>query len=509
MKMFGGKDSSDIRNATVIAIGVVTLLAVLASYVFYQQNLEIVSARNWVNHTYEVKGHIQELQNRLRDAAGGERSYLFTGDEAFLVNYNEALRPSSSADDSLAQHHSIQEEIDILRRETADNPAQQENLDNIQRGAEEFLGVLASTIRQRKAQGFYPAEGNAVHQNKEYMDRMRGMLGRMTEEENHLLELRTQVDANGIRASNSLVFICIGIFYVLLVLSILIYQHARQSAQRALLAYAAQLKQNAEERRVSHEQTKLYLDLRAQSEQILRLNEDLSRSNEELERFAYICSHDMQEPARMMSCYAELVAEQYRQTIDGKGQKYLTFIVDNARHMQKMIVDILDFSRAGREQLQIEPVDSGRILRDVLKEFEAPIADKKARVICDEMPTVNCSATMLHVLFQNLIGNALKFQNGSQTPEITITATPTDNEWRFSVRDNGIGIDPAFGDRVFAIFQRIHRREEYPGKKLVQLYGGKIWFDSAPDQGTTFTFTIPYPSAIASEVPASRKNKEQ
>ncbi|MDR3449129.1 MAG: response regulator [Alphaproteobacteria bacterium] len=243
---------------------------------------------------------------------------------------------------------------------------------------------------------------------------------------------------------------------------------------------------------------RVYLDLYVQHEQILALNEHLRQSNEELERFAYICSHDMQEPVRMMNSYAGLLQEKYHGQLDEKAQKYLTFIAANARHMQKMILDILTFSRVGRETPQMETLDCNRVFQDVLSEFESVIADKKARILCDPLPTLEGCPTLMRVLFQNLLGNALKFQDGSKTPEIAIQAAQTDGEWLFTVRDNGIGIDPAFNDRVFAIFQRIHRKEDYPGtgiglstcKKFIELCGGRIWFESAPGQGAAFFFTV-------------------
>jgi two-component system, sensor histidine kinase and response regulator len=244
---------------------------------------------------------------------------------------------------------------------------------------------------------------------------------------------------------------------------------------------------------------KVYLDLYVQREQILKLNEHLRQSNEELERFAYICSHDMQEPVRMMNSYAMLLQENYGRFLDDKGQRYVGFISKNAGHMQKMIRDILTFSRVGRESPKIEKIDCTQIVRDVLGEFEAIIAQKKARVTYDRMPTVEGCPTLIRVLFQNLIGNALKFQDGTKPPEVKIQAESTDSEWRFSIQDNGIGIDPAFNDRVFTIFQRIHRKEEYPGtgiglstcKKFIEFCGGKIWFESTLGAGTVFSFTIP------------------
>lgn len=244
---------------------------------------------------------------------------------------------------------------------------------------------------------------------------------------------------------------------------------------------------------------KVYLDLYLQREHILALNEELKQSNEELERFAYICSHDLQEPVRMMNSYAWLLAERCESLLDEKGLKYLHYITDNAKRMQKMIRDILAFSRVGREEVAVEEVDCNAVVREVLSEFEPVIAEKNAQVTCGDLPTVHTSRTLIRVLLQNLIGNALKFQKGDEPPAVTISAERQDTMWRFSVRDNGIGIDPAMHDKVFAIFQRLHRQEDYPGtgiglstcRKLIRLYGGDIGFESAPGKGTNFFFTLP------------------
>jgi two-component system sensor histidine kinase/response regulator len=244
---------------------------------------------------------------------------------------------------------------------------------------------------------------------------------------------------------------------------------------------------------------KVYLDLYVQREQILMLNASLQQSNEELERFAYVCSHDLQEPARMMNSYAGLLEEKYSTILDEKGRKYLRFITGNALHMQKMILDIMAFSRVGREEIKLELVDCNQTLKVVLAKFEDVIAQQKAQVTYDSLPKIKTSSTLMHVLFQNLIGNALKFQDGSRTPQIDILWGVSDGFWRFSVQDNGIGIDPNLHEKVFAIFQRLHRKEDYPGtgiglstcKKFTELCNGKIWFESTPGEGTQFFFILP------------------
>jgi two-component system sensor histidine kinase/response regulator len=244
---------------------------------------------------------------------------------------------------------------------------------------------------------------------------------------------------------------------------------------------------------------KVYLDLYVQREQILKLNATLQQSNEELERFAYICSHDMQEPVRMMNSYAGLLEEKCVGSLGEEGEKYLRFIAGNAKRMQKMIQDILTFSRVGREEVKIETVDCNEIVREVLAEFEAVIVSKGAIVTCADLPFIATSPTLMRVLLQNLIGNALKFQDGVRAPRIEIGARAAGDAWQFSVQDNGIGIDHKFNNRIFTIFQRLHRKEEYPGtgiglstcRKFVRLCGGDIQFESELGKGANFIFTIP------------------
>ena len=244
---------------------------------------------------------------------------------------------------------------------------------------------------------------------------------------------------------------------------------------------------------------KVYLDLFRQREQILQLNATLRQSNEELERFAYVCSHDMQEPVRMMNTYAGFLAEDAMDQLDETAREYVQFIRDNAVRMQKMIRDILNFSRVGREEVRFESVDCQVILDEVLQEF-ADVAERKgARITASEMPVIQTSPTLVRVLMQNLVGNALKFQDGKVPPRIDIAATLDGRMWRFDIKDNGIGIDPAFAGRIFTIFQRLHREDDFPGtgiglstcRKFTRLCGGDVSFTSKPGEGSTFTFTLP------------------
>ncbi|MGA2853440.1 MAG: PAS domain S-box protein [Verrucomicrobiota bacterium] len=225
---------------------------------------------------------------------------------------------------------------------------------------------------------------------------------------------------------------------------------------------------------------------------------DLERSNKELEQFAYVASHDLQEPLRMVSSYTQLLAKRLEGRLDEKTQKYVRYAVDGATRMQSLINDLLAYARVGTRGQPFEPTDSRAALGGAMRNLIATIAESGAIVTNADLPTVRADASQLVLLFQNLIANAIKFRR-ADTPSIHVSAQDKDREWVFAVKDNGIGIEPRHAERVFMIFQRLHTREEYPGtgiglavcKRIVERHGGKIWFESEPGKGTTFFFTIP------------------
>ena len=238
---------------------------------------------------------------------------------------------------------------------------------------------------------------------------------------------------------------------------------------------------------------------RKASETLLRERaEELQRSNAELEQFAYVASHDLQEPLRMVASYAELLAERYQGKLDAKADKYIGYAVDGAKRMQRLVNDLLAFSRAGRQQASSESADLNRVVQEVVTVLERAIAQAKATVEIGPLPVATADAGQIAQVFQNLIGNAVKF-HGERAPIVRVSAAPFGSGWKFSVADNGIGIDPQYTDRIFQMFQRLHDRASYEGngiglpiaKKIVERHCGRIWFESVPGEGTTFFFTLP------------------
>lgn len=245
---------------------------------------------------------------------------------------------------------------------------------------------------------------------------------------------------------------------------------------------------------------------RAQSQdQLARRAEDLARSNADLEQFAYVASHDLQEPLRMVSSYMQLLSERYESELDETGQRYIHYAVDGAGRMQNLVRDLLSFSRVGSRGLEKVPTDLNMVVGQTLNNSEVAIKDCGAVVSSDKLPTVNGDPAQLTQLFQNLISNAVKF-HGETQPEVRISAERQPDEWLFSVTDNGVGFDAKYAERVFVIFKRLHSREDYPGtgiglaicKKIIERHGGRIWAESEIGQGTSIFFTLPQSEEVAS-----------
>lgn len=231
-----------------------------------------------------------------------------------------------------------------------------------------------------------------------------------------------------------------------------------------------------------------------------RTQEELSRSNRDLEQFAYVASHDLQEPLRMVATYTQLLAERYQGKLDENADKYIHYALEGAVRMQMLVKDLLAFSRVGRKQETPRETDCNLVVRNVIANLQSQIQETGARISYEVLPVLVADPSELLQLFQNLIGNAIKFR-GTEPPEIRIRAKKKKNEWLFSVEDNGIGIAPQHAEDVFVIFKRLHTREEYPGsgiglaicKKIVEHNQGRIWVESQPGMGSTFHFTWPLP----------------
>lgn len=239
-------------------------------------------------------------------------------------------------------------------------------------------------------------------------------------------------------------------------------------------------------------------ELKKLNEQLEQRAEELAKTNEELEQFAYVASHDLQEPLRMVSSFLKRLEEKYQDQLDDKAQQYIDFAVDGSQRMRRIILDLLNYSRMNQQELESEEVDLNILLEDIVKLDQSAIKESNASISWDDLPTIDAARTPIRQVFENLINNGIKYRNPEEEPEITIKAKDKNDYWQFAVSDNGIGIKEEFQDNIFTIFKRLHTQDEYSGtgiglsvsQKIVEKHGGEIWVESKEGEGSTFYFTI-------------------
>ena len=264
--------------------------------------------------------------------------------------------------------------------------------------------------------------------------------------------------------------------------------------------FEAELQRSVAERTAELEEYRKHLEemVKQRTADLTRTLVELERSNRELEHFAYAASHDLQEPLRAVGGYVQLLAHRSPEHLDARARHYIQGAAEGAARMSQQILDLLELSRVGTRGLRLARVNLGAPLRTALKNLSASIDEAEARVTTDPLPTLLVDGEQMVRLFQNLIGNSLKFR-GEGRPEIHVGARREDSRWVMWVRDNGIGIDPQYFGKIFQVFQRLHTREKYPGtgvglsicRRIVERHEGQIWVESQGGQGATFYFSLP------------------
>jgi signal transduction histidine kinase len=296
--------------------------------------------------------------------------------------------------------------------------------------------------------------------------------------------------------------------YLVGALTIVIISVAMHRARQRAIDRQIELEREVGERILAEEALR-----KAHDELELRVQErtaELARSNAELQQFAYVASHDLQEPLRMVSNFTQLLADRYDSKLDSDGREFIAFAVEGANRMQTLVQDLLALSRVGTRDRKPEVVRLDEVVDRAVANLEFAIQDTQALVSHDDLPEIMADSLQMMQLFQNLIGNGIKFK-GAEPPRVHISAVRNGAGWTFSVRDNGIGFEPQYADRIFAVFQRLHSRDEYQGngiglaicRKIVERHKGRIWAESIPGSGATFYFTMP-----AAAVPEARHMQE-
>lgn len=541
------EDNFFIRHSTKIAIGTISLLMLLAIILFWRQAVANEEAKAWVNHTYTVRRHVQLLLSSLQDAETGHRGYVLTGNQDFLEPYANALRDGKGAkldDANTEMHRSIAQEQALIRKLTADNPSQQSNMDELDSGIKDFLGFLSSTIEQRKKTN--SAADIDFHREKGLMDNLRGLIRIMLAEENHLLTLRSELDETTAKQNNTLTFVAMAIFYLVISISIWLYQRSRARARDQMLIYTRELerreeelKQQQEELKASNEEIEASNEeleektnaLEEQNQRISKQSKELEETKrvieekaEELERaskykseFLANMSHELRTPLNSLLILAKGLASNEEGNLTEEQVEEARVIHNGGLELLSLINDILDLSKveAGKINVVAEDIYVGNLVKRMQEQFEPVAKEKKVefRVKLDSsLPDMlHTDSQRVEQILRNLFSNAFKFtEEGSVTLDIHRASNQVELQRAslqsaqavaFAVTDTGIGIEESKFKDIFEAFQQEDGSTDrhYGGtglgltiaRKFAHLMGGEIHVASKKGQGSTFTLYLP------------------
>ncbi|HEY2639991.1 MAG TPA: ATP-binding protein [Streptosporangiaceae bacterium] len=444
-----------------------------------------------------------QLYSALLNQETGLRGYLLTGQKSFLVPYTMGVASQNA-------------EVSHLRPLLAGMPAAQADLSGVLTAAAHWRSSYAAPAIARVAAAGKPLISPDIAQGKAAFDSLRSPMGAL------LSYLSTQRHAAIITLRSSVTVLNVTVVVIAVALLLVVGALAlglRTAAIRPLTRLAGDARQvasgdfqhqvDASGPREVHE---LAIDVNRMRQRILQelsavqaanltlqtRARDLERSNAELEQFAYVASHDLQEPLRKVASFCQLLQRRYVGQLDARADQYIEFAVDGAKRMQALIDDLLAFSRVGRADREPVFISCATALSQARVNLAGEIKRSGATVEAAELPSVRAELSLITSLFQNLISNAIKFRS-DQAPVVQVWADRADGYWLFSVADNGIGVEPEYADRIFVIFQRLHDRTAYAGtgiglamcRKIVEHYGGQIWLDTSFTGGAKFCFTLP------------------
>ncbi len=512
-----------LRVGAAVALVVLALLGVTGAWVL--QRTQTIST-DLVDVKSPALSTAFRLESAMLNQETGIRGYGLTGSTEFIAPYQQGLADQEAQAAHLA---------DLLK----DDAPALEDLADVQQAMSAWQEQIARPVAASPPGAPSAVATALAAQGKQAFDTVRAEL---SSQQDRLRADRTRArdDLVSTLALRNWVFGTIAILIVLL--AALVFEGLRRGINRPLERLGADARTiaggdfdhpitstgPADLRRLSAEidfmRRRLVRELAYTEQARLRLDAqaaDLQRSNTELEQFAYVASHDLQEPLRKVSSFTQLLKRRYGGQLDAKADQYIEFAVDGANRMQTLINDLLDFSRVGRLHHAHQEVDLDKTLEQTLAALSVGIEESGARITHDPLPTLVADPTQMGMLWQNLIGNAVKFRRPGEEPRIHVSAEREGPLWRFTVTDNGIGIAPEFAEKVFLIFQRLHTKDAYSGsgiglamcKKIVEFHGGTIGIDLDHPDGTRITFTLapeppqlPGPSAIPE---ADRAEQEQ
>ncbi len=462
--------------------------------------------------TGPLRTDAEALLSVLVDQQTGVRGYAVSGDESDLTPYRAGVE----------KERELIASMDAL---LADQPAIRGQLGEVRDRAEQWRqSVAVPVIETTSVRGTSAAQHLLTEEGNQRFDALRTAVEAL---QGAVLDLRNAVAGEARRTGNTLVLLLILAAVVVLVAGIALLTSLNRLVIGPVTALAHQVREvaggdyqrNIEKvgppelaqlaRDIDAMRRKITADLAEVREARTRIEwvnsqlekqaEELVRSNRDLEQFAYVASHDLQEPLRKVASFCQLLQRRYAGQLDERADQYIAFAVDGAQRMQRLINDLLAFSRIGRMTGGFTEVDLNALMAEVAAQTESVRKSVNAELTWSNLPVVRGEETLLSNLLANLVNNSLKFRRPDLPPRVRISARQLDDEWEIICRDNGIGIEAEFAEKVFVIFQRLHAKEAYPGtgiglaivKKIVEYHGGRIWIELDVDEGTAIHFTLP------------------
>ncbi|MFI7247334.1 sensor histidine kinase [Micromonospora chalcea] len=509
------------RVGALLGVVVVLLLGLAAAEAAVaaqnRQNIDAVLLK-----TGPLRVQAQELMSVLLDQETSVRGYAVNGDRTDLEPYQQGVRREQSLVTSIrglaADYPDVRRSLDVVEQQTAQWRSQvaEPVITTVERdGAEAGQALITDATRQQ-------------------FDGIRSSVNTLQDE---ILTVRQETAERVNATSNTLVVLLIIAALVVTTAGVVMLLSLDRILIRPLAALVSQVREVAdgdyrhhiegsgppEFRRLAEDIDQMRMkiareldEVREARERIEWVNsqlqkqaEELTRSNRDLEQFAYVASHDLQEPLRKVASFCQLLQRRYAGQLDERADQYIAFAVDGAQRMQRLINDLLAFSRIGRLTTGFTEVDLNKVMGDVAGQTEAAVQYADAELTWGEMPTIRGEEPLLTNLLVNLVSNSVKFRRPDVPPKVHVSARLVDGEWEISCRDNGIGIEPEFADKIFVIFQRLHSKDAYPGtgiglaivKKIVEYHGGRVWVDTDAGEGTTIRFTLP---ALEADIEAAK-----
>jgi signal transduction histidine kinase len=504
----------------VMLVGVAGAEAVVAS-----QNREHMNAA--LNQTGPLRVQGQELLSTVLDQETAVRGYAVSGNRADLVPYEEGLRREQAI-------------VATMTGLIDDYPEIAQELQAVQERSEQWRRTVAEpVIDATSASG--PQAGQALL-NDAARQQFDGIRSAIEDLQGEILAAREQVVADIERTGDLLVLLLVFAAVVVVVAGVTLLLSLEKMVVRPLTSLAGQVREVADgdyQHRISGEGPPEFRDLAEDvdamrqkiardldevrqaresiewvNSQLQKQAEELVRSNRDLEQFAYVASHDLQEPLRKVASFCQLLQRRYAGKLDERADQYIAFAVDGAQRMQRLINDLLAFSRIGRLTTGFTEVDLNRVMEEVAGQTEQGRQYADAELTWSDLPVIRGEEPLLTNLLVNLVSNSVKFRRPEVPPRVHVSARLVDDEWEITCQDNGIGIEPEFADKIFVIFQRLHSKDAYPGtgiglaivKKIVEYHGGRVWVDTDTPEGTAIRFTLP---AQPEEVAAAAAGADQ